>query len=381
MMRRSMAIAMMGWLAACGVVDRGAAPTAPWVGQTSREESVIGDVAGYRLQLLPSLYLGRYSAAYAINDDGTIVGVGDIGDDFGCHDISVAIAWQGSTVHNINADIAAWYDLGNPPPGASCTEIYSAAIDVNNDGDVVVPTSFFGDNSNWTWNTSNGLKGGGFGGRLGGAVAINNRGELVGYVDDGQYPRYAALWPRTGPLVDIDPREQNSIAFGISDDGDILGCVEGVVARRRVGTKATASHEVCGEDLPIGFGLYVRNVGGITRDGVAAFSALRNSVPTALVWRRNSLTDAGWSPGAASDISERGRVVGWAYGAAARIPRAVTRLRNGAVQWLPTPTANTESRAYGVNKCGDIVGYVFDATGSQHAALWRADSCDAAGSW
>lgn len=381
MLRRLMVLVMAGGVAACGVVDRGVAPTGPAVAASTAEDEVIGEAAGYTLELLPSLYEGHYATAFAINDNGTIVGYGEVGGGHGCRDISAAIAWNNSIAHNINADIAAWYGWGNPLPGPACVDIYSSAIDVNSAGDVVVPTSFFGDNSNWTWNASTGLSSGGFGGRLGGALALNNRGELVGYVDDGQYPRYAALWPLKGPIVDIDPREQNSIAFGISDDGDILGCVAGVVGRWRVGTKAVLSREVCGEELPIGFGLYVRNVGGITRDGIAAFSAFRNGVPTALVWRRNTISDAGWSPGAASDISERGRMVGWAYGANGRVPRAVTRLRNGAVQWLPTPTANADSRAYGVNACGDVVGYVFDAKGFQRAALWRADTCDQAGTW
>lgn len=380
MLRRLMVLVMAGGVAACGAVDRGVAPSGPAVAAFTADDEVLGEAAGYRLQLLPSLYLGQYAVAHAINDAQTVVGVGDIGDDLGCYDFSAAIEWKRSEAHNINADIAASYGLGNPPPGASCADVYSTAIDVNNSGDVVLATSFFGDNSGWMFNASRGVFRGGFGGRLGGAVAMNSRSELVGYVDDGQNLRRAGLWT-PGSFREIDPRDYGSEPFGISDDGDIVGCVRGKIGRWRVGSPATVLQENCGEDLGIRPGLYVRNVGGITRDGLAAFSALRNGVPTALVWRRNTVSDAGWSPGAASDISERGRIVGWAYGPTGRVPRAVTRLRNGAVQWLPTPTANTQSQAYGVNACGDVVGYVYDAKGFQRAALWRADTCDQAGAW
>lgn len=380
MMRRAEMAVLLGFVAACDAPARTPLPTAPMAVLSESAHSSIEPARGYSLQLLPSLYLGTYAHAYAINDSGTIVGVGDIGDDLGCYDYFAAIAWTNSVAHNINADIAGRYDLGNPPPGASCADIYSTAVDVNNRGEVVVPTSFFGDNSGWMWSASRGAFRGGAGGRVGGAVAMNNRSELVGYIDNGFELRRAALWS-SGALIDIDPREYNSTPFGISDDGDIIGCVQGNIGRWRVGKRATTLPELCGEDFGIGPGLYVRNVGSITRDGVAAFSALRNGVPTALVWRRNTVSDAGWSPGAASDISERGRIVGWAYTAGTTAPRAVTRLRNGSVQWLPTPTANTESRAYGVNTCGDVVGYVYDAKGFQRAALWRADRCDSAGAW
>ncbi|MEP7382017.1 MAG: hypothetical protein ABI910_10045 [Gemmatimonadota bacterium] len=337
---------------------------------------------GYSLQVLPSLQEGRYASAIALNGAGLVVGVGDVnGGKYGCHDVAAAIVWSNASARNLHAELAARRDIGFPPPGPSCAELWTMALDVNDLGDVIVASSYYGDNQGWMWNSTTGFAFAGYGGRLGGAVAMNNRSELVGYIDDGNTPRRAALWMPAGSVLDIDPRDYGSTAFGISDDGDILGCVRGQLGRWKVGGQVTVLHEICGEDLGVPFGLYVRPIGGIARDGTAALSASRNGVPTALVWRRGTVTDAGWSPGSASDISERGRVVGWAYATTPNDPRAVTRLRNGAVQWLPTPTANTTSRAFAVNRCGDVAGYVVDAKGFQRGAVWRVATCDNAGTW
>jgi len=371
------AVAALG--AACGsMVDTAGEPTAPAEWQRAVEGSA-EMLANYEVHELPSLPDGRWARAVAMNDHGLVVGAGDHNiRHFGCRDFSAAAAWQGGKVINLHYALVTWLGLGgNPPDLPTCTNGGSMAVDVNDQGDVLIMSSLFDGNTHYIWNARTGFRRAPYGGSNGGPVALNNQGQLAGYVDDNQSTRRAMRWqPRSGGVF-LTTEDVSSTAFDISDDGIVVGCASGRLARWSGPDRPEQLPELCGEDMGILPGLLVRSIGGATRGGVAAVSAMRGNTPTPLVWRNGSVSEAGWGAGSASGINEHGRVVGWAYPGAFNDPRAVTRLRGGPVQWLPLPVPDTRSRAYAVDRCGNVAGYATAANGIQRAVIWRRlGGCD-----
>jgi uncharacterized membrane protein len=334
--------------------------------------------ANYRVQLLPSLPDGRWTSAIALNNTGTVVGVGDWRGRAGyhCSVFSAAIVWNGGSMRNLHAELAMHLGLTDDPSLPTCENGGTMALDVNDAGDVLlISTLPTGDNSHFIWNAATGFRHAYFS-RLGGPISLNNRDELVGYLDTGFDPSWAAYWSPSLGLRDIEPAEFGSIAIDISDDGWIVGCVRGRLARWRLDERATVLADSCGEDLGILPGVQARPIGSVARGGTAAFSALRGGIPTPLIWRRDGVEEAGWGTGAASGLSDLGRVVGWDYPVRLWEPRAVTRFRRGPAQWLPLVSSITASRAYAVNRCGEIAGHALDSSGRQRAVVWRVGRCD-----
>ncbi len=380
-MRRRAKVVLCGVVAMVAACERPvqdvAGPGLPSPSARALETPEAG-LADYSVQLLPSLPEGTWASAVALNDRGTVVGVGNwLGSiELGCSAFSAAIVWSGGVTRNLHAELALALGLVEDPNLAPCLNGGTMALDVNDAGDVLLISSFTsGDNSHYIWNAGTGFRDAHFS-RLGGPISLNNRGEVVGYVDTGFEPSWAAYWNPPSGVRNIDPAEYGSIATDISDDGWIIGCVRGRLAKWRVGQRATVLADACGEGLGILPGVQARPIGAVVRLGVAALGAVRNGVAVPLLWGPAGVVEAGWGVGSASGLNDLGRVVGWGYSAAPRDPRAVTRFRGGAVQWLPSPSANTTSRAYAVNRCGEIAGHAMNAKGRQQAAVWRLKTCD-----
>lgn len=376
-MWRLMLVLGVGVLAGCkDAKDVGVLPTAPSLAASAPEEIA----TAYSVRLLPTLPMGRSSRVLAINSHGVAVGESDWNSSLGCNVPVAAVVWEGNTVRNLHRALADVYGYGDPLPWPTCAPGLTSALDINDLGDVIVASSFSGDNFFWLWNAKTGFGWGGYWGRIGGAFSINNRREIVGYFDDGFVGiRRAHYWsPSTGDL-DIHPGEQyiGSMAYDISDDGEVFGCVDGWLARWRVGGAPTLSQESCnGEDMQIPVGVMPRPIAGASRGGRMAASTTREGSLEGVVWWGLGMARAGWGFGSASAISDGGRAVGWSYASSLSEPRAVTRYRTGPVRFLPVVSSTRTSRAYDVNRCGHVAGSSYDSEGRQRATVWLRRWCD-----
>ena len=76
-----------------------------------------------------------------------------------------------------------------------------------------------------------------------------------------------------------------------------------------------------------------------------------------------------------TDISDKGRIVGYGWAEGDPNPRAFTRYQ-GKTHFLPALVPGQPTLAYAVNNCGTIAGTAFTADGVSHPVRWRKRPCD-----
>jgi probable HAF family extracellular repeat protein len=175
-------------------------------------------------------------------------------------------------------------------------------------------------------------------GTLGGAsscaLAINERGQVVGWAQTAGGDRHAALW-QDGKALDLGapPGRHQSEACDINEGGLI--------------------------------------VGGATGDGGAC--------ECALVWRDGAVAElpplaTTSSTASASAVNARGRIVGGYF---TNLDPSASE--HHAVLWdgehlldLGTLPEGLDSHAWDLNDRGEVVGVAQDAQGVEHAVLWEA---------
>jgi probable HAF family extracellular repeat protein len=142
------------------------------------------------------------------------------------------------------------------------------------------------------------------------AKAINDSGQVVGYMWSSNHRYEAFLWDRTHGIVRLAPSERFSTALAINSSGDVL--VE-TAAGFSIYHQATSSLS----KLPVGKGVAagVNNLGQI----VGAAGPVKDHF-RALIWDAihetrdlNSLIpeDSGWVLEGATGINNKGQIVGW----------------------------------------------------------------------
>ena len=259
------------------------------------------------------------------------------------------------------------------------------------------------------------------GGHNGSAGLINNRGEAVGFAENGVRdlncptgarvngtgPQIldfqAVVWgPRPGEIRPLRPLSGDTVgmAIGINDDGQVVGssgsCANTVIPPFAAGLHAVlwekdgAAHDLGNlggkgnPDL-----LAIGNIANaINSHGqIAGVSAMAGNTTThAFLWtrERGKMLDLGVLSGdvnsAGLGINDFGEMVGASFGAAGPIngnPRPFL-WKNGMMtdlnNLIPANSPLHLLTAFGINDAGEIVGFGVTNTGDLHAFL--ATPCD-----
>jgi probable HAF family extracellular repeat protein len=77
----------------------------------------------------------------------------------------------------------------------------------------------------------------------------------------------------------------------------------------------------------------------------------------------------------ATDINDKGRIIGYGWGTGEATPRAFTQYQ-GKTHFLPALVNGQPAFAHAVNSCGTIVGTAFSAPGVSQPVRWRKNACD-----
>jgi probable HAF family extracellular repeat protein len=166
------------------------------------------------------------------------------------------------------------------------------------------------------------------------AIDVNNKGQVVGYVDSITYAR-AFVRSATGVVTWLPTLGgKSSYAYGINENGDVVGSSQ---------TSSGFSHA------------FIWTATGGMRDlgtlGGPADCALGNS--------------------AAYDLNDQREVVGSSCADSMR-ERAFVWTETGGMVDLGTLGGPFSSRAYDINNSGQVVGVAQTGEGQDHAFLWTA---------
>lgn len=315
-------------------------------------------------------YSTASSMAYSINDRGQIVGYSDASTPGGGPGSYHAFLWQHGKMS----------DLGVLPQGTG-----SVARGINDKGQVVGQCTVNDYPHAFLWERGKMRDLGTLGGPMSSALAINNKGEVVGYSapapsvvngapNDGpwRHPwRLAMLWTERKGMTALGsfPDTFSSTANGINDKGQVSGSMVTVNPQAvSAVTWEAGKPRVVGHNFdPGGFDNEaggINNLGRLAIQEVPQYSQYSKTVPqeqyfpvcindageaVGMFWRSNdprgfpiNLTADNWAPGVT------GHAFVWQHG---RTYDLNVCLINGA-GWLLTD-------ARGINAQGEIVGYGF----------------------
>lgn len=333
-------------------------PTAPTFARSAS--------ATYRVVDLGSLTSepgADFSVATGINAGGTIVGL--------------SLAAGGGGTHAVRWDQGVIRDLGHLGGGSS------TALGINNRGDVVGAASLAESVVHAAaWDPAGRIRDLGVlaGGDYSEAIAINNRGWIVGWSSretdpdpEATPPDHAVLW-RDGTPVPLVPDAYLSRAFDINDAGVVVGVmligsplrVRGFMWDRGRVTPLGPPEgwDVASASLTAsGINARRRVVGyGFASDFDSGIFEFR-----AVLWERAGAVDLGTLGGGTAvfprAINNRGQIVG-----GLNTPSPVTQRAflwdQGTTTLLPR-LGQSFSEASGINASGEIVG-----VSRSHAVLW-----------
>lgn len=161
------------------------------------------------------------------------------------------------------------------------------------------------------------------------AYGLNARGEVVGSSTDAGGRDRAFLWTREGGMLDLGTLGgANSVALAINDAGEIVGYSDTAQASRH-GFLRTVQKEM-------------HDLGVLPRDSTSEATAI-------------------------SDIA-----VGWSRAEGGRVHAFTWSVDNGMTGMADLEPGG-DTRAFGVNSQGVVVGMAKDADGNLRAVSWRPD--------
>jgi probable HAF family extracellular repeat protein len=280
---------------------------------------------------------------------------------------SISLLAAGVLLASASQANASGYYYTDLSPGAF---VYSQATGINNSGQVVGYTSYWGraapNATIWSGATPSDI-----GYPYSQAMGINNSGQVVGgscFLGDCT-KQHATSWNGTTGQVDLSTDETQgrigSYAYGINDSGQVVG-VSNTLGKTLPhatiwnGTTPTDLGTLGGSSLATD----INNSGQV----VGYSSTLGNTDPHAIIWNGTTLTDLG--PGFAFAINDSGQVVG---------ASSVTSGGYHATIWngttptdLGTLVGGSYSVATGINNSGQVVGWSYTLGNTHpHAIIWN----------
>jgi probable HAF family extracellular repeat protein len=289
---------------------------------------------------------GSESEARSVNAAGDAVGwsVGPSG--------SRAVAWRDGQV----VDLA---------PSATTAQ----ANGINKFGDIVgyrtsapaAPTRPF------LWRNGTLTDLGSLGGSGGNALAINDRGQIVGYSQLPSQGSSAFLW-EDGVMTDLGrPFGFFASAEAINRRGDVVGIVQGNEGVAHLWRDGQAIEL---EDLG-GVGSIAFSINSAGQ--AVGYAVAPSGENRALLWVDGGKTDlgtlAGMNSAWARGINSRGDVVGHAFHTSNFQLQRPVLWTDGTIIDLGT-LGGASGSAIAINDHGVIVGYSLTAAGKQHATMW-----------
>ncbi|SNB46928.1 HAF repeat-containing protein [Geobacter sp. DSM 9736] len=241
---------------------------------------------------------GAGSTAVAINDKGTVAGFSDTA----TPNIEHAFIWKNGRMTDLGA-------LGKHES--------SRAKAINNNDEIVGDSFVKGAIHAFLWKKGKMIDLGTLGGKNSFAIGINDRGEVIGNSETSKGKSHAFLW-KEGKMIDLGTLGgASSTAVAINEQGEVAGYSQ------------------------------IKGSGKATH---------------AFIWRRNRMTDLGalsrkW-PTYASDLNDKGEVIGDGYVSGSRIDGYI--LKNGRLADLGKPASESTSphstRTLKINNRGQIIG-------------------------
>ncbi len=378
-------LAVLAVLALGACVDATTVPTG--VDSPSLAQSTATDgTRGYVATLLPQLPGNVWSAALAINAAGVAVGFADFTLRIDppdwyrtvCNPYMVATIFDHGSVRTLHAEMVR--AIGGDP-------CYTASIatGINDRGDVVGTvwrTDADETEQGFFWSQATGVI---LHAELGPTflTGVNGTGLVVGNNRYDGLNWHDFLWSPLGPPPPVvSPASRTYSSWEVNDAGRRAACVNGRAFT--IDLDGTLRHlgESCGSPPSLlKLEYFTQNIGGgINAEGTMVFTNGR--APRRWDASSTRATAVGWSPGAAAGISDPGRIVGWRIAASRPSSVAMTVGPRGQPVVLPAVPGMTETEAYAVNACGDIVGTAFTPTPSYHsdrtphAVIWTRTVCD-----
>ncbi|HEU5156047.1 MAG TPA: hypothetical protein VFU43_03560 [Streptosporangiaceae bacterium] len=279
---------------------------------------------------------GESSYATAINDRGEVAGAS-------------AIALNDNTYHGFLWRNGAMIDLGLFDP-----------VDINNKGQII---GRLGDEYHaYLWDAGTLTDLGTLGGLFSSAVAINDRGEVVGMSDTADGQEAAFLWSK-GHMR----RLPLNAVTDINNRGQVTGS-------RPHGEGYHAAVWYRGRVTDLGAGPFDR--GGATgineRGWVIGLFFSPEYHERGMLWRNGTVTDVGTLGGTFTHlqtINNRGQILG-----ISQIPDGNTHpvlWQHGVLTDLSTAGVSAESDVRDLNNRGDIAGSIRIVWGVGHAVIYR----------
>jgi probable HAF family extracellular repeat protein len=251
------------------------------------------------------------------------------------------------------------------------------------------------------------------GGTNGAAIAVNNRGQVVGYAENSkqdkscasatpfQVLRYeAVLWGRKGNVHELPPLPGDTVGFalGINDAGQVVGST-GICGNTPLFPLQIGPHAVLWQDgAPIDLGSLGRGASNTAaainnRGEVVGGSQTSGGALHTFLWTKEAGmrdlgtvgTDLGSLPGGMGGINNRGQVVGASCVNDPLCNLGNPNLHTRAYLWQKGQMRDLNSLVvgdsplyllfgFGINDVGEIAGFGVTGTGKIHAFL--ATPCD-----
>ncbi len=209
------------------------------------------------------------------------------------------------------------------------------------------------------------------------AYAINNDGLVVGEADlTGNTATHAVAWIAGAP-TDLGSISGNSVAFGVNDQGQIVGASDS-------GPLQTAMlwHDGAWTDLGADMGAVGSSVAWAINDAglVAGQASLNGGFSKGFVWNGPGTGSAqgtaqGYQGGANKGVNDAGTVVGhgFFFGDPDMAMMGVPDGNGGYDEFEIGPTGYVFSIATDINDAGTIVGFANDGNGPWNAAIFTLD--------